>query len=85
MNIVNELFSTTIKLLALMTPATVLSTYLSASISIYCMLRCAEKVEKLIGPVGLTVLSKLTGLLLAAIAAQEIATGCSNFFKNAGL
>ena len=54
---------------------------LAASIAIYAMLRCAEKVEKLLGTTGLAVLSKLTGLLLAAIAAQVIFTGVRSFLK----
>lgn len=51
----------------------------AAAAGIYLMLRCAEKMEKLLGSVGLAVLSKLTGLLLAAIAAQVIFTGLNHF------
>ena len=50
-----------------------------ASACIYVMLLCAEKIEKILGETGMLVLSKLTGLLIAAIAAQVVFTGISAF------
>jgi multiple antibiotic resistance protein len=50
-----------------------------ATACIYTMLLFAEKVEKILGETGLNVLSKLTGLMLAAIAAQVVFTGIHAF------
>ena len=50
-----------------------------AAACIYAMLLYAEKVEKILGATGMTVLSKLTGLILAAIAAQVVFTGIHAF------
>lgn len=52
-----------------------------ASFGIYVMLRFADKTAKVLKRTGLAVLSKLTGLLLAAIAAQVIFTGVGSFLK----
>jgi len=52
---------------------------MTASACIYVMLLCAEKVKKFLGETGLSVLSKLTGLLIAAIAAQVVFTGIHAF------
>ena len=52
-----------------------------ASACIYIMLLWAEKVEKVLGETGLAVLAKLTGLLLAALAAQVIFTGINAFLR----
>lgn len=43
------------------------------------LLYLASLVEKLVGSQGIKVLSKLTGLILAALAAQIIFTGTKNF------
>ena len=43
------------------------------------MLLMANHVQRILGKTGLAVLSKLTGLLLAAIAAQVVFTGVKNF------
>jgi multiple antibiotic resistance protein len=51
----------------------------AASLGIYLSLRFAETVQRRIGSVGMAVLSKLTGLLLAAIAAQVVFTGIYAF------
>lgn len=52
---------------------------LVASAGILVMLRMADKAEKILHKTGIAVLSKLTGLLLAAIAAQVIFTGIKSF------
>jgi multiple antibiotic resistance protein len=54
---------------------------LSAILSVMVLLLLATHIEKLIGQRGLTILSKLTGLALSAIAAQMIFTGIQNFMK----
>ena len=41
----------------------------------------ADKVEKVLGDTGIAVMSKLTALLLSAIAAQVIFTGITAFLK----
>ena len=45
-------------------------------------LLAADKVEKVLRRTGLAVLSKLTGLLLAAIAAQVVCMGIKNFMAS---
>ena len=52
-----------------------------ASSGIYVMLRFADKAERVLKRTGIEVLAKLTGLLLAAIAAQVIFTGIRNFLR----
>lgn len=47
--------------------------------SIGLLLYLSGHIEKLIGRTGLIVLSKVTGLVLAALAAQLIFTGIKNF------
>lgn len=54
---------------------------LLASLGIYAILYFAETMKKLLGKTGMAVLSKLTGLLLAAIAAQVVFTGVRTFLK----
>jgi multiple antibiotic resistance protein len=53
---------------------------LTASLGIYLSLHFAEAVQRRLGNVGMAVLSKLTGLLIAAIAAQVVFTGIHAFF-----
>lgn len=52
---------------------------LTASIGIYVFLHFADPIKRVLGETGLAVLSKITGLLLAAIAAQVIFTGVRSF------
>ncbi|MEG1610034.1 MAG: MarC family protein [Bilophila sp.] len=52
---------------------------LVACILITLMLLLADHVQRILGRTGLAVLSKLTALLLAAIAAQVVFTGVKNF------
>ena len=54
---------------------------LLASLGVYAILYFSETVKKLLGKTGMAVLSKLTGLLLAAIAAQVVFTGVRTFLK----
>jgi multiple antibiotic resistance protein len=43
------------------------------------LLLAGLSIEKLIGKQGINILSKITGLVLASIAAQVIFTGVKNF------
>ena len=54
---------------------------LVASILISVMLLMADHLQRILGRTGLAALSKLTGLLLAAIAAQVVFTGIRNFLQ----
>ena len=65
---------------------TTLSEKLTASLALFCavltvggLLILAGRLEKLIGQQGLTILTKLTGLFVSAIAAQIFFTGLKNF------
>ncbi|ACZ12091.1 MarC family protein [Sulfurospirillum deleyianum] len=55
------------------------SALLGAIVSIGLLLYLSGHIERLIGRTGLIVLSKVTGLVLAALAAQLIFTGIKNF------
>ncbi len=50
-----------------------------AVLSVGIMLRAASRLEKVLGPQGLIILTKLTGLFVSAIAAQIFFTGLKNF------
>jgi multiple antibiotic resistance protein len=54
---------------------------LVASMGIYIMLLCAKSIAKVLKNTGIAILSKLTGLLISAIAAQVVFTGISAFLK----
>ena len=54
---------------------------LLATLCVTGMLLMADRFQRLLGKTGLAVLSKLTGLLLAAIAAQVIFMGAQAFLK----
>jgi multiple antibiotic resistance protein len=43
------------------------------------LLRSARPLKKLLGSVGLSVMTKITGLVLSAMAAQIVFTGIRNF------
>ena len=45
------------------------------------MLFISGSIEKLLGRTGLNILSKLSGLILAAMAAEIIFTGIDNFLN----
>ncbi|MCM0080269.1 MarC family protein [Geomonas sp. Red32] len=51
----------------------------AAVVCIGVILFCASAIEHVIGRKGITILSKLTGLMLAAIAAQLVFSGIKNF------
>ncbi len=52
-----------------------------ASLGIVLMLLAADRLKRVLRRTGLAVLAKLTGLLLAAIAAQVIFTGAAAFMR----
>ncbi len=54
---------------------------LSAVLSVGMLLFLATPVEKVLGHTGLKVLSKLTGLVLSALAAQMVFTGARHFLS----
>ncbi|HQP31397.1 MAG TPA: MarC family protein, partial [Deltaproteobacteria bacterium] len=56
-----------------------LSALLCAVLCVGLLLTLATKVEDVIGETGLKILSKLTGLILSALAAQMVFTGIKNF------
>lgn len=51
----------------------------SAILSMGVLLYLAPKVERLIGGIGLSIMTRITGLVLAALSAQIIFTGIKNF------
>lgn len=53
---------------------------LLALVTILLCLRVANELEKILGKVGLNILSKLTGMVLAALAAQIVMSGINGFF-----
>lgn len=60
------------------------SGFLALILAVCCvgaMLYFASSIEKIVGKSGLTILSKLTGLILAALSAQIIFTGIKNFLE----
>lgn len=54
---------------------------LIATLGMYLLLRMADLVSAVLRASGIAVLAKLTGLLLAALAAQVIFTGVSGFLE----
>jgi multiple antibiotic resistance protein len=61
-----------------MTTVLVLSVIILTSM----ILLVANKVQKIIGDYGITVISKIMGLILASYAVQSIMTGIKSFFMN---
>ena len=53
----------------------------AAILSLGTLLYLAPKVEKIIGGIGLSIMTKITGLVLAALSAQIIFTGVKNFLS----
>lgn len=51
----------------------------AACLTVGVMLFSASTVKKVIGPMGLAVLTKITGLILSAMAAQIVFSGVRNF------
>lgn len=58
---------------------------LLAALAVAVLLCLAEQVQKLIGKTGILVMSKLTALLISAIAAQVIFTGIKAFLVDVGI
>lgn len=56
-----------------------LASFFCATLLITLMLMAADHVQRILGHTGMAVLAKLTGLLLAALAAQVVFTGVKNF------
>jgi len=54
-----------------------------ALVALLVLLHLATKLEKLLGNTGLNILSKITGLILAAMAAEIIFTGIKHFLQTA--
>ena len=54
---------------------------LSACICVGALLYTASSMKRIIGPTGLSILTKITGLVLSAMAAQIIFTGIRNFLS----
>ncbi len=52
---------------------------IAACLSVGVLLFTASAVKRIIGPMGLAVLTKITGLVLYAMAAQIVFTGIKNF------
>lgn len=52
-----------------------------AALGMYILLRLADVARRVLHATGIAILAKLTGLLLAAIAAQVIFTGIAGFLK----
>jgi multiple antibiotic resistance protein len=53
----------------------------TAVICVGVLLICASFIEHIVGKKGITILSKLTGLFVAALAAQIVFTGVRNFLQ----
>lgn len=51
----------------------------AACLTVGVMLFTAPAIKRIIGPMGLAVLTKITGLVLSAMAAQIVFTGVKNF------
>ena len=49
--------------------------FICASLSVGLMLLTANTIERVVGRLGLTILSKITGLILSALSAQIVFTG----------
>lgn len=58
-----------------------LSALLTAVLSVGIILYLSSSIERMIHKKGISILSKITGLILSAIAAQMIFTGIKNFWK----
>ena len=53
----------------------------AAVLCVGILLVCASFIEHIVGKKGITILSKLTGLFVAALAAQIVFTGVRNFLQ----
>ncbi|MBU2963848.1 MarC family protein [Amphritea sp. 2_MG-2023] len=55
-----------------------------ALISLLLLLHIATRLERLLGKTGLNILSKITGLILAAMASEIVLTGITGFMTRIG-
>ncbi|UTW03040.1 MarC family protein [Amphritea atlantica] len=55
-----------------------------ALICLLALLHAATRVERLLGKTGLNILSKITGLILAAMASEIVLTGITGFMTRIG-
>jgi len=55
---------------------------LAATAGLWILLLSAEKIQKILGHAGLSILTRITGLLLAAISAQLVFDGIRNFMRS---
>ena len=53
----------------------------TATAGLWILLLLADKIQKTLGYVGFSILTKITGLLLSAIAAQLVFDGIKNFMR----
>ena len=53
----------------------------AATAGLWILLLLAEKIQKVLGYAGLAILTRITGLLLSAIAAQLVFSGIRNFMR----
>jgi multiple antibiotic resistance protein len=54
-------------------------------LAVFCLwiiLRMGSVIERALGPRGIRIMTKITGLVLSALAAQMILTGIKHFFEN---
>lgn len=58
-----------------------ISGMLLALVALLLLLRASVKIERILGKTGLNILSKITGLILAAMAAELIFTGIKSFLN----
>lgn len=58
-----------------------ISAFICASLSVGLMLLAATSIERVVGRMGLTILSKITGLILSALAAQIVFTGIKGILE----
>jgi multiple antibiotic resistance protein len=54
---------------------------LSACVGVGIILASSRFIGRVLGPMGLSVMTKITGLVLAAMAAQIVFTGVKNFLS----
>jgi len=53
-----------------------------ATVGLWALFLAGERIQKILGHVGLSILTKISGLLLAALAAQLVFDGIKNFMRS---
>ena len=66
---------------AMMRPGLVLALLCYTFVGVALMMLASNRIETLLGKTGLNVLSKVSGLILAAMAADIVFTGIVNYFR----